>query len=762
MTESQLRRPPSRLDSASPGEPAVAPISWQVRTDAIGVGGSATGEDVLDPISLAAVTAVLGAVGAGMANEVGKRGLETAGGLVRRIAGREVVAPADPDQTAAVARIVYDGVHRDPALARAWHVFARGVPLSGAGTAPGTARPELPPSVRFFTDRDGAMKDLDREASRAADGRPRIALLHGAQGMGTSALAVHWGARRATKWFPDGQVHVDLRGFSAGTALDGSTALRAVLRQLGVPEEEVPPTAEDRVGLLRRLVADRRLLMVLDHAYSAAQVRPLITSAPGVFVLVVAANALPGVDAVRVPVGPLAKRDAVRLLTDITSKQVVSQARATLPAVLARCGGSPFALRAAAPRLADEAAPTARRGAEAASGADPVRTAAEDAYRLLEPATARLYRLMSLHPWPAIGPAAASWIGETDTTEAVRLLDELVAVHLLELTDGGRHFYRPGVRGHAEDTAHREDRAAGCAAAVSRAVAGHLDLALRAANAALPESWRVPPPPDDVVSYVPYANRADAMDALVAERGNLLQAVHAAEEFGDFTTVVRLGQALWPLQLKAGHHEELLPTLRLAARTADTHFPDTRVAGALHFQLAHTLGELARHEEAETAARAAAANERAAGHARGHASAVELLGLLRLRQWRYDEAYGCFEEAGRIYDTIGPGVEGARDLPRARALLERHRGRALRGLGDREAARERLTVALRFFRDTHEAYNTARTLTDLAETSLDGGDPDGALPLIDEAVTALAAERASYHLAHLRALRQSCLDQSTD
>lgn len=717
---------------------------------------------MLDPISLAAVTAVLGAVGAGMANEVGKRGLETAGGLVRRIAGREVVAPADPDQTAAVARIVYDGVHRDPALARAWHVFARSVPLSGAGAATGatTARPELPPSVRFFTDRDDAMKILDREASRAADGRPRIALLHGAPGMGTSALAVHWGARRAAKWFPDGQIHVDLRGFSAGTALDGSTALRAVLRQLGVPEEEVPPTADDRVGLLRALVAERRLLMVLDHAYSAAQVRPLITSAPGVFVLAVAANVLPGLDAVRVPVGPLAKRDAMRLLTEITGKQVVSRARATLPAVLDRCGGSPFALRAAALRLAEEAAP-APRPADAATEADPVRAAAEDAYRLLEPATARLYRLISLHPWPAIGPAAASWIGQTDTTEAARLLDELVAVHLIELDHGGRHFYRPGVRAHAEDTAHREDRAAGCAAAVTRAVAGHLDLALRAANAALPESWRVPAPPDDATHAHPMS-RAEAMDVLVAERGNLVQAVHAAEEFGDFTTVVRLGQALWPLQLKAGHHEELLPALRLAAGTADAHFPDSRAAGSLQVQLAHTLTELARHEEAETAALAAAANERAAGHARGHASAVELLGLLRLRQWRYDEAYACFDEAGRIYDTIGPGGEGEADLPRARALLERHRGRALRGLGDRDGARSHLTVALRFFRDTREAYNTARTLTDLAETSLDGGDPAGALPLIDEAVTALAAERASYHLAHLRALRQSCLDQSTD
>lgn len=752
---------------------------------------------MLDPISLAAVTAVLGAVGAGLANEAGKWAWESAGGLVRRIAGREVAAPAGPGDLDEVARAVYDGVHRDPELARAWQAFARSVPQSGTGTGP--ARPELPPSVRFFTDRRDAMKALDREASRTADGRPRIALLHGAPGMGTSALAVHWGCREAAKRFPDGQVYINLRGVSAGSALDGSSALRAVLRELGVPEGEVPPTAQERVGVLRRLVADRRLLMVLDHAYSAAQVRPLLTSAPGVFVLVVAANALPGLDAVRVPVGPLAERDAVRLLTEIAGKQAVGRARMTLPSVLARCGGSPFALRAAASRLGDvtasaghpgepseepgsEAGAGARArmstgsaagsgarsgsgGAHSAAGADPVRTAAEDAYRLLEPTAARLYRLMSLRPWPTIGAAAASWIGELEETEAARVLDELAAVQLLELADGGGYFYRPGVRRHAEDMAHDEDRVAGCAAAVSRAVAGCLDLALRAANAALPESWRVPPldaglrrTPHDPVQY---ASRGDAMAALIAERGNLIEAIHAAEEFSDFTTVVRLGQALWPLQLKAGYHDELLPALRVVVRTADAHFPGTREAGSVHIQLAHTLLELRRFDEAETAVRAAAASERAAGHARGHASSVEMLGLLRLRQWRFPEAYDCFDEAGRIYDTIGPGDEGASDLPRARALLERHRGRALRGQGNREQARERLHSALRFFRDSGDTYNTARTLTDLAETSLADDDPAGALPLIEEAVAALATERAGYHLAYLGSLRQRCTEQGS-
>lgn len=233
--------------------------------------------------------------------------------------------------------------------------------------------------------------------------------------------------------------------------------------------------------------------------------------------------------------------------------------------------------------------------------------------------------------------------------------------------------------------------------------------------------------------------------------------MHAAEEFRDPDTVVLLCQALWPLQLKAGHHETLLPALRTGARTADEHVPGTRVAGALHAQLAHTLTELRRWDEAEPETLAAAHAERAAGHVRGHASAIEFLGLLRLRQWRFQDAYDRFDEAHGILDGIGPGDEGAADLPRARALLERHRGRALRGLGRREEAAERLGLALRFFRDTGEAYNTARTLTDLAETHLDGGDTGTALPLVDEALAALAREHAEYHVARLRVLRERCV-----
>ncbi|NEB89260.1 tetratricopeptide repeat protein [Streptomyces anulatus] len=715
---------------------------------------------MLDPISMAAITAVLGAVGSGVASEAGKWAWETAGGLVRRMAGREVAAPTRPEERDDVARIIHDSVRSDPELARTWSTFARTVQTAGATIG----RPRLPASVRFFTDRKGAMRLLDREAVRKADGRPRVALLYGDDSMGTSALALHWGWR-AESLFPDGQLYVDLGRRGAGSAHTAGSALRELLLRLGLREERIPPSEPERIDAFQRVVADRKLLLVLDHARSAAQIAPLLTSAPSVLTLVVARRPLSGLDAFPVPVGPLGDRDAARLLTKIVGKQAMRSARAALPAVLARCGGSPYALRAAAPRLLDPGALTAApppaplhhepTGGLTMSDSDPVRTAAEDAYRLLRPDVARLYRLMGLRYWPAFDAEAAAWVAGIDIDAAEGVLGGLADALLLEHTDNGRYRYRPSVRAHAEEVAYRHEGIAGCSAATTRAVEYYLRLSVTAARAALPESWRVPDAladgPDDGC-----AGRGDAVARLAVELPNLVEAVATAEEFGKPDTVLTLCRALWPLQLKAGHHEAVLPTLRIGTAVADAQVPGSRTAGALHAQLAHTLGELQLGDEAGAEAAAAARDERAAGHARGLASAIEFLGLLRLRQWRFADAYDCFDEAYAVLDGIGPDDEGAADVPRARALLERHRGRALRGLGRLDEAQEHARRALAAFRANGEAYNTARALTDLAEILLAAEEPAAALPLTDEAIRILSEENADQHVEHLRRLRERC------
>ncbi len=717
---------------------------------------------MLDPTSTAAVGAVLGAIGAGLANEAGKAAWESAGGLVRRIVGHEVRAPRGRDELNGIAQQVHDAVRHDPALARAWTAFARSAPRPGHPTRV----PALHASTRFFTDRDAERKALDKEAFRTADGRPRIALLHGPHGIGTSALALHWGCTQARR-FPDGQLYADLRGTGTGATpgADPATVLRLLLRELGIAAADIPPATEDRQALLRDCTADRKMLIVLDHARSAAQIQPVLTSAPDVFVIVAARHPLPGLDAVGIPVGPLADKDARRLLAQVAKAGNVTLDRAALPAVVARCAGSPFALRAAAARITERHWRQERQPAD-----DAARTAVADGIRALTPDTARALRLLAQRDWPAIQAPLAAATLDLDETTAERLLTELAAVQLLESapsrgtdgnggprTAGGAYRIRPLIREYAATEALREDGIAATQDAVRRAVRWCVTFAEPASRAALSHGWRLGDTQPPAPGGVPYTNAGEALGALRAELGNLLQAVGAAEELSDPDAVFRLNQALWPVQLKMGCHDELLPALRAGVRATEARDPASREAARMHTLLGLNLMELGRWPEAESAFTAAAHAERAAGHTRGHATAVESLGLLRLREWRFQEAYDCFEAADRILDDVTADGEGSRDLPRARALLQRHRGRALRGLGQWAQAETRLESALAFFRDTHEAYNTARTLTDLAETYEASGRATAALPLIDEAIASLTNEQAHHHLIHLRALHERCL-----
>lgn len=688
-----------------------------------------------------------------MAGEVGRAASESVGGFVRRIAGREVTAPSGAGERSAVGRMLHEAIQRDEALARDWILLARGVPAPGRG---GAVPQLLPPSVRFFTDRQDPIKVLDREYGRKADGTPKVVALFGPEGIGTSGLAVHWGWLKPER-FPDGRLYVDLRGGSPQSALDPAAVLGLFLRKLEVPRGEIPLALEDRIDRFRTEVAERRILVVLDHVHSAAQVRPLLVSAPGVFTIVVSRRPLTGLDAVPVPVGPLTDRDALRLLTDLAGKPAIAAAKQALPSVLARCGGSPYALRAAVPRLA-EPIRSGNTVNTAVRDGDPVRDAVEDAYQDLAADAARCYRLMSLRPWTGLTAEAVAFALDIPQGEAERLLSDLAERQLLETTGSVRYSYRSAVRRHAEQIAVREDGVLGCAAVVGRMVTWFLTFAVTADRQAHPERWVVNKQMYDTLPPGPYTGQGDALAAAVAELDNLVEAVRAADELGDRERACQLCEAMWAAQLRAGRHDEVLPALRIGVRAADALDPDSRMAGRMHTQLALALTERQEYAEAESELQAAARACRAAEHLLGEATAVETLGLLRLRQWRFAEAFELFAQASSVLDGIGDTSEGSRDVPRARALLERHSGRASRGLGRWEEARARGHSALRFFRDSGDVYNAGRTLTDLAQVELDVRAYDAALPLIDEAIATLASQQATFHVARLQALREGCVN----
>ncbi|MFI6938991.1 tetratricopeptide repeat protein [Streptomyces sp. NPDC050418] len=690
---------------------------------------------MLEAAVIGAVGYVVGGVANGASGEVGKTLAISFGAWVRRVTGREVRAPMNQAEQTALLRTLTAAIDGRPELAAELEQFRTLRP------ALNPVRSTFPIPTRHFHDRKEALKALDKEADRAFDGLPRIALVHGPEGIGTSELARRWGA--ANERYPDGRLHVDLRGPSPARGLDAGAAAALLLEQLGLDPGDIPAAASGRCEKLRSLLSAGKHLVVLDHAQSAAQITPLITAADGVFTVVVALHPPAGLDAVRIPVGPLPDRDARKLLGTLVAGRESARLDKALLRELDRCGGTPFAVRALAARVTDRAS-----GAGAPAGGEAsVRGAAEAGYRLLGPDEARVHRLLALRPWPSFDAAAAARAADLPPSDAAHALERLLALHLIEPAGPDRYRHRPGVRAQAARAAEPgEERAA-----LRRITDGYVVFARATAHAALPLSWRVPKPAEQPVTY---PGPGAALEALRAELPNLVEAVHTAAHLDDAAAVIALCRALWPLQLKAGHHDAVLDALRTGVRVAEETSASARDAAALHLQQALSLTELRRWDEAEPEARAAARAERAAGHTRGEASAVEFLGLLRLRQWRFEEAYVCFEDAGRVLDRIGPDDEGAADLARARALLARHTGRALGGQGRHAEAAAQLEYALREFIDTGDAYNAARTRTDLAEILLVAGGPAAALPHLDAALMTLRAEGALQHVAWLERLRE--------
>ncbi|MFF4453820.1 ATP-binding protein [Streptomyces goshikiensis] len=649
---------------------------------------------------------------------------------------------------------------RDPRQAAEWALLIESGPEQ---VTMASSRGGMPPAPWAFTNHQKTLKRLMGEATRPWEGRPRVVLLSGPPGSGTTAVAMRFGAESRDCFPEDRQFYVDLRDAAGENGPEPAAVLLRLLRKMGVDPADVPPTEAGREQLYRQLTAGLRALVVIDHVTSLAQVRGLVPATPDVFLLVVVSGPPLLLDAERVPVPPLSDRYAKQMVRKIAGPENAARLKAQLPAVLDRCQGNPLALRAEALMLAGAGSDSGHgavqgveQGAEP-QRQDPVRGAVAHASLRLAPAAVRLCRLTALGGWPSVSAViAAAAAGLDDESEAARMLAEAADVELLERLPDARYRFRPEIRRPLADTAALEYGVQECSDAVARVLDTLLNRVLPAAHAALRTSWRTEPAP-------PFPDgprtESEGITVLAAEVGNIVRAVSLAEDHRRISTALRLARALWPLQLKAGHWDEVLPALRAATRCADENEADPRTAGALYFQLAHCLNELGRWEQANRAARTAVRHERAAGHLRGEASSVELLGLVSLNRWLYEEAYERFAEAEGIYRRITSGQEGAADLPRALALVERHQGRVLRGMGRLDESRRCLESAADFFTGAEgrpaEPYNQARTLTDLAETLHGIGDDAEALKKITDAEALLTPEAAP-HLRYLAGLRRRC------
>jgi DNA-binding SARP family transcriptional activator len=327
---------------------------------------------------------------------------------------------------------------------------------------PGTRPHQLPADIGTFTGREVELSTLETLASSADPPRALvIGAIDGMAGVGKTALAVH-AAHRLADRFPDGQIFVDLHGFTQGVPpVDPADALDRALRSLGVPGEQIPHDLDARAAMYRTRLAGKKVLILLDNAATEAQVRPLLPGAAGCLVLVTSRARLAGLtEAEPLSLDVLPPDDALALFLRAASSGVADQPRQVLAEIVRLCGHLPLAIRVVAARtrvrsnwtatrLAERLRNHQHRLSELSVGGLSVTAAIDLSYQQLPADGQRMYRLLGVHPGPDVDIHAAAVLASTSVREADRLLDTLVDTHLLQEPMPGRYRFHDLLRAHA-------------------------------------------------------------------------------------------------------------------------------------------------------------------------------------------------------------------------------------------------------------------------------------------------------------------------
>ena len=339
-------------------------------------------------------------------------------------------------------------------------------------TSPGRA--QLPPDTSAFT---GRRADLDAVIALVGDGRTAETVvtvaIDGMAGIGKTTFAIH-AAHRLAAHFPDGQLFIDLHGFTSGAEpVRPEAALDRILRTMGVAPQHVPLDPDERAALYRARLAATRTLIVLDNAASAAQIRPLLPGAPGCLVLITSRRQLTGLDdahAIRLDV--LSDAEAISLFTAVAGPGRVSAGDAALMETIALCGNIPLAIRIAAARLrtrptwpahylADRLRDETERLTQLDDGDRSLTAALAVSYDHLTVEEQRIFRHLGLHPGVDTDLFAAAALAGRPLKVADALLEALVSHNLLAHSASGRYQFHDLVRIYAQtrlDGESAEDR----------------------------------------------------------------------------------------------------------------------------------------------------------------------------------------------------------------------------------------------------------------------------------------------------------------
>jgi DNA-binding SARP family transcriptional activator/Tfp pilus assembly protein PilF len=528
--------------------------------------------------------------------------------------------------------------------------------------APRPVPRQLPAVTADFTGRDSELALLD------ATGDTPVVSIDGAAGVGKTALAVRWGRRVADR-FPDGQLFVNLRGHAPGSPLSAFSALAQFLRALGVPPDQLPLEVDEAAALFRSVLAERRVLVVLDDARGPGQVRPLLPGNPGCTVVITSRNRLGGLvakdGARRLALDVLDPQTAVDLLSRLLGAQRVAREPEAAADLARLCTHLPLALRISAANLANHPhRPIAEHARELRAGnrldtlqvdgdrEAAVRTAFELSYAALEPDARLAFRRIGLVPGPDFTAAAVAVLLPGSAGEAARLLDTLATAHLVETAAAGRYRCHDLLKLFAAELARTdEDRAA----ALDRLLAAGLEAAGAAASVLYPHMLRLPGtrPGGEV-----FTDHGDALAWLDAERAGLVALIEHAAVHGPRRVAWQLADTLRGYFWLRRCADDWLATARtaLAATRADEDQP---AQAAAWLSLADVHWSVGQHAEAMANYARALEHARRAGWTDGEATILGNLagvnlerGELALARENYSGALELHQEKGRRAVTL--------------------------------------------------------------------------------------------------------------
>ena len=636
---------------------------------------------------------------------------------------------------------------------------------------------QLPMDVPGFTGRAEPLRELD--GLLAGDGTAPatvvISAIAGTAGVGKTSLALHW-AHRVADRFPDGLLYVNLRGFDpSGAPTSPAEAIRGFLTALQVAPDRIPVGMDAQAALYRSLLAGRRVLVVLDNARDAEQVRPLLPGTPGCVAVVTSRNQLTGLVATEgarpLPLALLSTVEARELLARRLGDERVAAEPAAVDGIIAECAGLPLALAIVAGRTAGrpglslaEVACELRetRGRldafDTEDRATDLRTVFSWSGDRLSPAAARLFRLLGLHPGADIGEPAAASLAGVPRLRVRPMLAELTRANLLTEHTPGRYGFHDLLRAHATELARTTETDDDRRAAMHRVLDHYLHTGHLAARLVNPqrEPIAIDPPrsgtePEELVDH------EEALAWFITEHRILVAAVDQAAN-SEFDVLA--WQLAWTLVTyfdRQGHWHDWASTQE-SALAAARRLADGPMQAQAHRGLAGAHVRLGRYDLAqlhlEHALELAGESGDLVGQARNHQALAEVHG----RQARHPESLRHAEEALELYRAAGhKGGEAMclgnvgwchaqlGDYRRAleycqealvleQALGDRHGeasswdslGYAYHHSGEHRRAIDCYERALEVFGDLGDRWNEAGTLTNLGDTWHAAGHPDEA------------------------------------